>query len=584
MIYSDDDLKKMSKEDLRCLLSLDNKYVSKSELINMIKKTNEYLIYNKKFDEAIDNPDVSLVGEQKEIYKSLFLFLLGVTTLNLPFIPDINNLIVSKISYANYPKSNNKIGLLTGGAGTGKTHVVSHIISKLSDISTSIVILAPTNKALKVIKNKIYTTNVNFYTISKFLDQGIEYSQDGKVMYRTKINTDKEMYQKIKYIFIDEASMISKSNWKDLTSVFNKLNVKVLLIGDECQLPPINEPSSVVFTIFCKKFVLTKIVRTKSKEISNIYESFRNGTNDFKYINSKEDIHNYQVITYSNDSVTKYNEIIRNILFSNPEEEYVIGEKLIFGTSAKIINMSEIKYVYANDEAIVLNVRKKTLRTTFINKIEIFPEETFEVYELRLALENGEHLFVYKIQEHDIDKYNEYFTDVFDDIKTKKLDRENMSKLWDLYYTVKNTINTPIQYSYALTVYKSQGSTFNNIFVDVEDISICVKDKHILQKSLYTAVSRGSEKICCYKPSITDYYSNDLIQFPYLKKHNKIDNKKVYDLKDGQAILYTRNEYQQSSRKIVKGKIVHIINKKICVGNGTYVWDLRINDDVIVYI
>ena len=61
-------------------------------------------------------------------------------------------------------------------------------------------------------------------------------------------------------------------------------------------------------------------------------------------------------------------------------------------------------------------------------------------------------------------------------------------------------------------------------------------------------------------------------------------DKKVYDLKDGQAILYTRNEYQQSSRKIVKGKIVHIINKKICVGNGTYVWDLRINDDVIVYI
>ena len=649
-IHSDMELKKMSKQDLRYLLDKFNeKYLStntKNELINIIKyKTSLYVNYNKLFNDSIDEVnDTSLTKEQFNIYQSMFLCLMGLDDknkimddLNKKFIPDISKLILGKLSYIDYPKINLKLSLLVGGAGTGKTHLVSNIILKISKLISlqgfngNIQILAPTNKALKVIRNKIEKNksiqhgNIYFQTISKFLEQGIEYTSDGKVVYKTKINTDKPLYQQIKYIIIDESSMISKSNWTDLTThVFNKLkNVKILLIGDECQLPPVNEASSVVFNIQCKKFKLTEIVRTQSKEISNIYEIFRDSVinnekintlrdtckdyKNFKYIKSFKDnilnfdVDNDKIISYSNDSVDKYNEYVRNILFNNPKEEYVDGEKLIFGSSVKMANINgsivEAKYMYANDESTVINIEKTELNTNFIHRTEIkfnlkhiFPEKKFEVYKLQLSMENGEFIYVYKVQEHDIENFDEYFKDVFDAIKTfsknRKIQKENISKVWDIYYTVKNTINSPIKYSYALTVYKSQGSTFKKVFVDIEDMNICVKDKSILSKSMYTAITRGSEKIYCYKPNVSDYHTNDLIQFPYLKKYIKLDNLKVYDiLKNGKTIIYTRNEYQnKNTRKLVRGKVVNISGKKICIGNGSFTWDLKIKDDILIYL
>ena len=604
-------------------------------------------------DDIINNPDNKLTVDQSTVFKSIFSFLLGIVEkkelsqhLNNHFIPDLSNLIVSKISYLDHPKTKDKMGLLIGGAGTGKTYMVSNIILKLSslmfasdDIVSNIHILAPTNKAIKVIRKKIYDTvqendkendkvqimpvNIYFKTISKFLEQDLKYTQNGTIIYKTKVDVNKSIYRGIKYIIIDESSMISKNNWDDLnTHVFKKLkNVKILLIGDDCQLPPVKESSSVVFNIKCKKFKLKDIVRTQSPEISNIYTLYRNSVinnkdtsnsiksvKDFKYIKSFKniiknefDVLNDKVISYSNDSVDKYNELVRNIVFNEPEEEYVIGEKLIFGSSVKFTNINlsilEGKYQYANDEATVINLESTVINTNFSHKEnnkfnlkKIFPEQNFDVYRLRLYIDDGTEITVNKVKEHSMYSFEEYFTSVFDTIKVisrnRKVKKDHISKLWDIFYIIKNTINIPIKYSYALTVYKSQGSTFNKIYVDLENINDCVKNNNILFKTLYTAITRGSKKINCYKPTVSDYYMNDLDQFPYLKKYIKIDNKKAYDiLKDGKNIMYTRNEYQNKNiRKLVKGKVIHIIGKNIYVGNSNFSWTLKIKDDIIIYL
>ena len=658
-IYSDEDLKKMSKQFLINILDWSNiiddnfsyneKYilkVKKDELIDIIKyKTSKYIDYYKLCDDMINNCSEKITKKQFKIYQSIFLFLFGrvdknkiIDELNKIYIPDISKLILSKLSYVDYPKIDIKIGLLTGDAGTGKTYIVSDIILKLSKIidkqGGNIQILAPTNKALKVIKNKICNgklnvdilmNNIYFQTISKFLEQCIEYNEDGKILYKTKINIDKPLYQQIKCIIIDEASMISKSNWDDLNKYcFSKLNnIKILLIGDECQLPPVNEETSVVFNIECKKFKLTEIVRTSSKEISNIYKIFRelvvnkenmntvydkcNNCNNFKYITSFKDelsnfdVNNDKIIAYSNNSVDKYNGYIRDLLFNNPKEKYVIGEKVIFGSSTKIANINdsviEAKYMYSSDEATIINVQKIYLNTNFIYKSDFkfklnnfFLDENFEVYNLQLHVENGDYMNVYKVQEHDIIHFEEYFKNVFNKIKTfsknKNVQKEDISKLWDIFYTIKNTINSPIKYSYALTIYKSQGSTFNKIFVDLEDINMCIKDKRILSKAIYTAITRASQKIYCYKNDISNYHKCDLIQFPYLKKYNKINNLKIYDiLKDGQNIIYTKNEYLDTEkRKIVKARIDNINLKKIIVSNTSFMWELKITDDILIYL
>jgi hypothetical protein len=597
----------------------------------------------------INEPDKTLIGEQRNVFRSVFLFLMGIAEkekivqkLNDFFIPDISNLIVSKLEYTDYPKIKDRLGLLIGGAGTGKTYMVSNIISNLIQLSNlqydsqstmmSIQILAPTNKAINVIKNKIkdifkekniLSLNLSFFTISKFLQQEIEYTSDGNVIYKTNLDINRDGYQYIKYIIIDESSMISKNNWNDLnTFIFKRLpNVKILLIGDDCQLPPVKELSSIIFNVRCKRFKLKNIIRTQSKEITETYNLYRDAIinskiieelpsegDDIKYIKdfgetikNNFNVNNDKVISYSNTSVDKYNNLVRNIIFNNPKEKYVVGEKVIFGSSLRCTNINgsniETKYqFYANDEATVRTIEKIKINTIFThssktkyNLEKIFPEEIFDVY--KLILEMDDNLYtVYKVQEDSEILFNDYFEDVFEKVKllskNKKLNRLYISKLWNILYTVKNTIDIPIKYSYALTVYKSQGSTFDKVFIDMEDIHECVKNNDVLNKTIYTAVTRASKKIHCFKPTLSDYYINDLKQFPYLKKYNRLDKNKLYSiLKGGQNIIYTRNEYQNKNvRKLVNGRIIHILHNTIHIGNSQFSWELKIKDDILVYL
>ena len=292
--YSRRELNKLSTIELKNHLNdFDyklNLFLTKKQVINFITDTKEYKYYKKLYNEVIEKVDSSLLEEQQKVFISIFSFLTGIrekndilNLLNNRFNNDLSKLILSYINYYDYPINNNKIGLLSGSAGTGKTFLVSNIISKLLFISdsNSIQILAPTNKALKVMKEKIKKTNSNiihFSTISKFLQQDIQYTDDGKTKYKTRIDIEKNNYSRIRYLIIDEASMISEKNWNDLnTYVISRLpHIKVLLIGDECQLPPVKEDKSIVFEKNYQKFVLNEIIRSKSNQLTQIYNLYRN--------------------------------------------------------------------------------------------------------------------------------------------------------------------------------------------------------------------------------------------------------------------------------------------------------------------
>jgi|SaaInlStandDraft_1057018.scaffolds.fasta_scaffold04032_2 ATP-dependent exoDNAse (exonuclease V) alpha subunit len=640
--YSRRELNKLSIIELKNHLNdFDyklNLFLTKKQVINFITDTKEYKYYKKLYNEVIEKVDSSLLEEQQKIFISIFSFLTGIrekndilNLLNNRFNNDLSKLILSYINYYDYPINNNKIGLLLGGAGTGKTFLVSNIISKLLFISdsNSIQILAPTNKALKVMKEKIKKTNSNilhFSTISKFLQQDIQYTDDGKTKYKTRIDIEKNNYSRIRYLIIDEASMISEKNWNDLnTYVISRLpHIKVLLIGDECQLPPVKEDKSIVFEKNYQKFVLNEIIRSKSNQLTQIYNLYRNSIklkkiavvknniskisryfkkSDFKYVKKfnlkKFNISKDKIISYSNKSVDNYNNLVRNTFFNNPKEKFVIGENLIFGSSIKLTSLNngflkDKKYYYSNDEIIVKKVDKieininSLINNKFIPLKQFFPEKKFELYKLTVANDFKNIEIIYNVTNKDFVKFKKYFEDVYINLK-KYIDKNKRKKnfisfLWDSYYIIKNTIHTPVKYSYALTVYKSQGSTFRKVFIDQENIQYCIKDMTILNKTLYTAITRASHKIKCYIKNKNDYYVKDMEQFPFLKNKIKIDNHrlKVVLLK-GYKITYTRNGFNTNKRKIVTATVISNLDK-IIVGNNDFEWELKIGNDMNFYL
>ena len=161
-----------------------------------------------------------------------------------------------------------------GFAGTGKTTTLTTLVSQFLKFKmyNRIALVAPTNKAVSVIKNKfmpflmelIETTNistnlsfdlildelktknihVDFITIHKLLNIKTDFDSNGKLVFSSN---DKPEISKYDLIIIDECSMISIPMIDQLLFEIRKFNVKVIFSGDPAQLPPINEKVSSIF-------------------------------------------------------------------------------------------------------------------------------------------------------------------------------------------------------------------------------------------------------------------------------------------------------------------------------------------------
>ena len=65
----------------------------------------------------------------------------------------------------------------------------------------------------------------------------------------------------------------------------------------------------------------------------------------------------------------------------------------------------------------------------------------------------------------------------------------SFASMFDLYYDNRVIKKKTFNYGYAISVHKSQGTTIDNVFVDISNINT-VRDKNELQQLQYVALSR----------------------------------------------------------------------------------------------
>lgn len=171
-----------------------------------------------------------------------------------------------------YSGSNNSIFLLKGYAGTGKTSLISAIVNTLSGMEYNVVLLAPTGRAAKVFSSysgkDAFTIHKNIYRQSG-VEAGVEIFDLG-------YNKNRETLY-----FVDEASMITNNSFDspfgtgalldDLMSfIHNGKNNRLILIGDDAQLPPVGsefspalnaEELNIAYGMEVHSYALTHIVR-----------------------------------------------------------------------------------------------------------------------------------------------------------------------------------------------------------------------------------------------------------------------------------------------------------------------------------
>lgn len=104
---------------------------------------------------------------------------------------------------------------------------------------------------------------VEFATIHSLLGLTAEIDNEGHETFKPSKKYDKRAsFAAFDIVLIDEASMINAELWKLLQEAMARYtSVKIIFMGDNAQLPPVNEEISPVFSQVANRYCLTQIVR-----------------------------------------------------------------------------------------------------------------------------------------------------------------------------------------------------------------------------------------------------------------------------------------------------------------------------------
>jgi ATP-dependent exoDNAse (exonuclease V) alpha subunit len=138
--------------------------------------------------------------------------------------------------------------LVKGKAGTGKTYIVQRIIEQLLFQSYGrVCMLAPTGQAVKICRDSAdyYNTNLSYATLHSAF--GLIPKKDGDKLIFVKNSFASVLADRVDVLFIDEVSQLEDRLFFLLMDKVED-GMKVILIGDEHQVPPINHNNSIPFT------------------------------------------------------------------------------------------------------------------------------------------------------------------------------------------------------------------------------------------------------------------------------------------------------------------------------------------------
>lgn len=360
----------------------------------------------------------------------------------------------------------NNLSLISGKAGTGKSTILRTLLSIYSDAKYTIACCALSAKAAQRITE---ATGFPASTIHRLLKT----EHDGSFMY----NHDNPLPYDV--VVLDEGSMVNTSLFYAVVSAV-KEGAKLIVCGDNMQLPPIgygNVFSDLIqMTSIFHSMKLTKVLRQAEK--SGI--------------------------------LLDANKIREGIMpIDKPELKIVTGELrdmiYMFRDSREAIFDNVIKlYMSAIesdglDEVVIISPRKESCQNSAlefnlkINEMIVRDKSTFIKY--------GKKTYYVGSKVMQVD--NNYDKNVFNGevgyITEIKEDKEKNTTIFKVEYRsgddkklieyTRNEINQ-IDYAYALTVHKCQGSGYKTAIITIDLTHYTLLDTCIL----YTAITRAKKR------------------------------------------------------------------------------------------
>jgi len=418
-----------------------------------------------------------------------------------------------------------KVFLLRGYAGTGKTSVVSALVRALNELKQKTVLLAPTGRAAKVIANY---SGFPAFTIHKKI-----YRQKSMAEFRFQLADNLQTHT---LFIVDEASLISNTGTEtafgsgrlldDLVQfVYSSDGCSLLLLGDTAQLPPVMQPHSPAlesnqlagYALHVHEFTLTHVVRQAlesgilhnatmlrqqlTEERTSEFPHFELANfPDIKKLSGMDLIDEIQrsydgvgvedtiVVTRSNKRANMYNNGIRARVMMK-EDELTNGDLLMVTRNNYYWNKpyKEIDFIANGDILQVVRVRKSYNMYDFR-----FVDLTLR--SLDYEWEIDARIWLDALQAESPAAMNEMtnklFASVAEDYPEITNKREKFKKVFENEYY--NALQ--VKFGYAVTCHKAQGGQWKKVFIDPGQIADDQLNSDFY-RWLYTALTRATETV-----------------------------------------------------------------------------------------
>jgi len=433
-----------------------------------------------------------------------------------------------------------QVFLLKGYAGTGKTAIVSSLVRTMVKRRKRVVLMAPTGRAAKVFSN---TSGFNACTIHKKI-----YRQKS-ILDAASFQLDRNLHENTLFL-VDEASMISNEGLSgssfgtgrlldDLVSyVYSGKNCRLLMLGDQAQLPPVGEHDSPALSaqimsaygLEVSEFCLENVMRQMQESgilhnATLLREHLFNGTGTidcgFKFrfdgfkdvirisgeelietlsgCYSRDGIDETMVLCRSNKRAIIYNNGIRNTILDR-EDELNRGDSVMivknnyywterFTADNDPDSYSNIPSFIANgDIAVIRRIRRQRelYGFRFEDAVLSFPDYDDLEMEVTLLLDTL-HSEAPSLTREESDRLFNSVMEDYIDIPSKKT---RMEKLRENPHF--NALQ--VKYAYAVTCHKAQGGQWKNIFIDQGFVPQDSRDEDYY-RWLYTALTRATERV-----------------------------------------------------------------------------------------
>lgn len=420
--------------------------------------------------------------------------------------------------------------ILFGSAGTGKSYVLSYLLKWIKG-KYRYCLVAPTHKAALVMERYTKQEALTLHKLLALSPQIDIFALDMNDLMFMSSSAEVAIPKK-GIVICDEASMINDDLYDTLIAKCQERKSKVLFLGDIKQLIPVK--GSTVSKVFKlkNKFELTKIYRqSENNPIMPILNELReHPISSFKTIVGKEgnlfvdkdvktfclnardalssairnqDILATKILAYTNKRVEAYNKLMHKSLFD--AEQYDLHD---FLTCYDSIEYDGYQFYNSMDYIISSNPIKEDI---YIDEFGYLPGFVFDLYD-DLYKKSSE----IKILSNEVDNTTrELLARCIENLRITAI-KGNKSKirgkLWGRYFKCINSFTTPFDlyfdnrvikkktfdYGYAITSHKSQGSSYNEVFVDMQDINSC-RDNLVRRQLQYVAMSRTRSNVYLYQ-------------------------------------------------------------------------------------